>query len=178
MFDEQDDFSALDDLLAQRGEDPAARRRVARAAASGVQQVKPPGLYGQPVQVLPSVGFALSARRLPDPKARGSIVCVRVGRREVSAMGRQGFFTAWEDGKFLEMPPDLLARVQGGKYDPALARRVASLDEVVGREFALSAASPQELIHKATRDLWAFQNVGGQFQLCRLFDYDGNPLHV
>lgn len=176
MFDELEEVSALDDLLGHHGE-LRAQRRVARSAAPA-QAIKPPGIYGLPVRLTPSVGYALSTRRLPDPQARGSIVCVRTARGEVSAMGRQGFFTAWEDGKFLEIPPDILARVQGGKYDPALVRRVANLGDVVGKEYALSATSPQELIHKATRDLWAFQKVEGQYQLCRLFDYDGNPLHV
>lgn len=172
MFDE-DEISSLDDLLPQN---PATRRVARTIARPGA--VRPPGIFGLPVRLAPTMGYAFSTRRLPDPRAQGSIVCVRTGRREVSAMGREGFFTAWEDGKFLEVPPDFVVRVANGKFDPALTRRVANLDSVVGKEFSLSATSPQELIHKATRDLWAFQDVGGQYQLCRLFDHDGTPLRV
>lgn len=177
IFDE-DDVSALDGLLGSPAESAGQRRRVARAIAQAGKGMDPPARFGQRVKLAPSLGYMLSARRLPDPQARGSIVCVKTARGEVSAMGRQGFFTAWTDGKFLELPPDILRALRGADYDPALARRVANLEEVVGQEYALSASSPQELIHKATRDLWAYQKIDGEFRLCRLFSYDGNPLHA
>lgn len=172
MFDEED-VSAIDDLLAPRRKNS----RVAQMSAAAGQQVRAPARYGQSVRLVPSMGYML-ASKLPSTGASGSVVCVRTARGQVSAVGGQGLFTAWTDGQFLEVPPELLREATGGKYDPVLARRVANLDEVVGREYALSAGSPKELIHKATRDLWAFQQIDGEYRLCRLFNHDGRPLRV
>lgn len=171
IFDD-DNFSAIDQLLAPAR---AVNTRVARMASAGMN-VKLPARYGQPVKLAPSMGYMLAAR-LPAAGSSGSVVCVRTARGNVSAHGGQGLFTAWTDGQFLEIPPNLLQALGGHKFDPVLARKVASLDEVVGKEYALSA-SPKELIHKATRDLWAFQEVGGEYHLCRLFNHDGRPLRV
>jgi hypothetical protein len=172
MFDEED-VSAIDSLLAPERKNS----RVANMAAASGRMVRTPALYGQPVRLAPSMGYML-ASKLPRTGASGSVVCVRTARGQVSAAGGQGLFTAWTDGQFLEVPAELLREARSGKYDPVLARRVANLDEVVGREYALSAGSPKELIHKATRDLWAFQQVDGGYHLCRLFNHDGRPLRV
>jgi len=38
--------------------------------------------------------------------------------------------------------------------------------------------SRDELVHKATKDLWSFREDGGQFVIERLFNDSGDPLKV
>lgn len=60
---------------------------------------------------------------------------------------------------------------------PHLVRMASSVEDMVDQGFSLRAA-PGELIHRATKDLWGFEQTEGGIVLCRLFDPTGTPLRL
>ena len=63
------------------------------------------------------------------------------------------------------------------KVASSFTRRVANLGDLSG--FLRWGSDDNELVHKATRDLWSFETTdGGDFVISRLFDDSGAPLKV
>jgi len=52
----------------------------------------------------------------------------------------------------------------------------SSLGDISG--MFTSSESNDELVHRATKDLWSFKKEGDQYVLERLFDENGGPLKV
>jgi hypothetical protein len=63
------------------------------------------------------------------------------------------------------------------KRGSAVRMVVADLGDI-SSFFTTASSGQDELVHKATRDLWSFRNDGGQFVIERLFDDSGRPLKV
>lgn len=90
----------------------------------------------------------------------------------------QGLVATFTDSGFKLMNPRFVARDPRAVPPPHLSRLAASIADVVDQGFMLRA-EPGELVHRATRDLWGFeQDDEGRVVLCRLFDPAGHPLKV
>jgi hypothetical protein len=90
----------------------------------------------------------------------------------------QGLVATFTDSGLKLMSPRYIARDPRGVPPAHLSRLASSIAEVVDQGFTLRA-EPGELVHRATRDLWGFeQDDEGRVVLCRLFDPAGHPLKV
>jgi hypothetical protein len=86
-------------------------------------------------------------------------------------------FVKWDDGKFLAMHRHHLRAASGGKTASTFRRTAASLGDL--SDFMRVSNDDNELVHKATRDLWSFEETtGGEFVISRLFKETGEPLKV
>lgn len=90
----------------------------------------------------------------------------------------RGLVATFTDSGLKLMNPRFVARDARGVPPPHLARLAASVEDAVDQGFSLRA-EPGELVYRATRDLWGFeQDDEGRVVLCRLFDPAGHPLKV
>jgi len=91
----------------------------------------------------------------------------------------QGYvFVKFDDGRFMQMHPEHLRLASSNnKRASAYVRRVGSLGDLSGF-LSSGSTDSSELVHKATKDLWSFEQTNGGFVISRLFDDTGNPLKV
>jgi hypothetical protein len=84
----------------------------------------------------------------------------------------------FDAGQFMAIHPEHLhAAAPNRKRASNFAMRVSSLGDLSG--FLRGGDNNNnELVHKATKDLWAFENMGNSFVISRLFDDSGEPLKV
>lgn len=110
----------------------------------------------------------------PDPSVTGTVVTVRTaGGYTTNHNG--AYFVKYDDGSFIPTFRDHIRIRNDIRVADSYRRVVSSLDL---SEFMKTASSGDELIHKATRDLWSLKHVGGQYVIERLFDDQGTPLKV
>ena len=131
---------------------------------------------GRRVSFITNLDAVLTYDSFPDPGTRGTVVKVRTGSGDTTiADGR--VFILWDDGK---MRPIFARHLKSapGKTASNVRRVVADLGDL--SSFFTPTAAGDELVHKATKDLWALTGAGdGQgYVLERLFQEDGKPLKV
>jgi len=132
---------------------------------------------GTRVKFLANVGSVMSYDDFPSPKIDGTVVTVKTGTGVTTAHeGR--VFVLWDDGKFRPIMAEHL-RPAGvtSKRGNAVRMVVADLGDIASF-FTPVTGSRDELVHKATKDLWSFREDGGQFVIERLFNDSGDPLKV
>lgn len=145
------------------------------AEQNSVQKVALPIATGTRVQFAATLDAALAYPTMPADKTAGVVVTVRTaGGKTNTHEGR--VFVAFQDGTFGAFYPQHLKYAANTRVAKAVVRRVASLGDL--SDFMLSKQANDELIHKATKDLWSFKKQGDGYVLERLFDDDGNPLKV
>ena len=104
----------------------------------------------------------------------GTVVTVRSkeGNHITERDGR--VFVKWDSGAFIPVNAHHLTNSRK-RIASTFQLRSASIDAFLG-DF-MRVASENELIHKATHDLWSLSVGGdGQFVVSRLFSEDGKPL--
>lgn len=139
--------------------------------------VDPDQQAGTRVRFVANLGSVLSYDDIPDDNMGGTVVTVKsAGGITTNQDGR--LFVLWDDGKFRPILGEHL-RLAGN------SRKANNVRMVVSDLGALSAffiqapsGSQEELVHKATKDLWSFRKDGEQYVIERLFDETGNPLKV
>jgi hypothetical protein len=132
---------------------------------------------GDRVSFSRSVDALLSYDRssLPGTKVLGTVVLCKVAGRHKVADNTGRVFVRWDDGKFQPMDPAHLRRATSNRrVAQSFTFKVASLDEIVPA-FS-TTASDNELVQKATKDLWSFRQEGSQYVIERLFDDNGKPI--
>ena len=145
------------------------------AEQNSVQKVALPIATGTRVQFAATLDAALAYPTMPADKTAGVVVTVRTaGGKTNTHEGR--VFVAFQDGTFGAFYPQHLKYATNTRTAKAVVRHVASLGDL--SEFMLSKEASDELIHKATKDLWSFKKNGDQYVLERLFDDSGLPLKV
>lgn len=145
------------------------------AEQNSVQKVALPIATGTRVQFAATLDAALAYPTMPADKTAGVVVTVRTaGGKTNTHEGR--VFVAFQDGTFGAFYPQHLKYAANTRTAKAVVRHVASLGDL--SEFMLSKEASDELIHKATKDLWSFKKNGDQYVLERLFDDSGLPLKV
>lgn len=115
----------------------------------------------------------------PPVDGVGTVVLVKTSSGPRTGTGDGRVFSIWNDGVFRAVQARHLTVSSAGKNRTAnaYAMRVADLGSVSG-VFKQSAASADELIHKATKDLWSVREGDGGFVIERLFDGEGQPVKV
>jgi len=132
---------------------------------------------GTRVRFTANVGSVLSYADIPGPKVEGTVVTVKTGTGNTTAMDDQ-VFVLWDDGKFRAIAAEHL-RPAGvtSKKGSAVRMVVADLGDL-SSFFTVASGGRDELVHKATKDLWSFRKDGEQFVIERLFNDSGTPLKV
>jgi hypothetical protein len=128
------------------------------------------------VKFVASLASVLSYSDIPSGDMEGTIIKVKTAEGKITH--REGrAFVLWDDGKFRPVLAEHLRRASPRKrMATAVRMTVANLGDISG---IFKAANGDELIHKATRDLWSFrQDKNGSFVIERLFDDEGKPLKV
>jgi hypothetical protein len=129
---------------------------------------------GRRVAFVTNLDSVLTYDNFPDPGTAGTVVKVRTGAGDTTNLDGR-VFVLWDDGK---LRPILAKHLKGSPSKVANNVRVvvANLGDI--SSFFSPTTATDELVHKATKDLWALKSDGDNFVLERLFQEDGNPLKV
>lgn len=133
---------------------------------------------GTRVAFVTNIGSVLTYPNPPPPETEGTVVMVRTAEGDQTGLGDM-VFVKFDDGKFLAIHREHLRRASGNsRVASDFARRVGSLGDLSGF-LRWGQEDDNELVHRATRDLWSYQETGeGDFVIARLFDDTGEPLQV
>lgn len=121
-----------------------------------------------------SLEAQFSYEDIPPEDVKGTVVAVRTahGTATIDPMSNR-VFALWDDGKVRSFEPRHLERLT--------EKQAANYRIVVADRMDLSAlfyASGEDLVHKATENLWSLKQGEEGFVLERLFSEDGKPLKV
>jgi hypothetical protein len=134
---------------------------------------------GQRVSFIANVGSVLTYDNVPGDGVDGTIIKIKSGAQKITAQGDL-VFVQWDDGNFR---PILAQHLRPGSSSKRMARnvavRVADFSSLVGLFTPhVTSSADDELVHRATKDLWSFRQDEGGYVIERLFDYKGEPLKV
>lgn len=170
--------SSLDTYLQEREEEHLSRgMRVLTDAGREAAALPVPAKSGLRVSFLTNIGSVLSYPDPPDPDSGGTVVMVRTAEGDQTGMGDM-VFVKWDDGKFMAMHREHLRKAKSNKKLASnFVRTALSLGDLTG--FFHASQEDNDLVHKATKDLWSFtKSPDGAFVISRLFDETGDPLKV
>lgn len=132
---------------------------------------------GVRVSFMMNVGAVLTYDDLPADRLEGTIVTVRTGSGDTTHMDGSAF-VLFDDGKLRAIRAEHLQLAKSSnKKASAVRLRVASIGDI-SFAFSTVAGHQDELVHKATKDLWAFHKDGDSYVIERLFSENGEPLKV
>lgn len=120
-----------------------------------------------------NLGAVLSYSDPPDGGAEGTVVMVRTSSGDATALDGL-VFVKWDDGKFLPVGREHLRLAATSKRASSYTMRVSSIGDLTD----FMKVSKDDLVHKATKDLWRVREEDGEFVIERLFDEVGEPLKV
>jgi hypothetical protein len=123
-----------------------------------------------------NLGSLLTYKDCPEPDLGGTVVLVKTGEGKTTHLDGN-MFVLWDDGVFRSIRAEHL-RLAGVSRKTAQRFRVvvSNLGDLSGL-FAVAGQS-DELVHKATQDLWSLKKDGDNFVIERLFNETGKPLKV
>lgn len=131
---------------------------------------------GARVRFVANLGSVLTYEDIPDPAVHGTVVTVKTAEgKRTDLNGR--VFILWDDGKFRSILAEHLRLATTNKKRARSVRMVVS-DLGNLASFFGTTASADELVHRATQDLWAVKKDGESYVIERLFNEDGAPLKV
>ena len=169
--------SAIDDMIQERNmEGPrtsAMRLLTDKSRAAGALDL--PQVSGTRVMFLANLGSVLSYSNCPGENMEGTVVTVRSA--EGNTTHREGrAFVNWDDGIFRPILAEHLRLAKSKKRMAHSVRRVVADLGDLSSFFEASLHRDDELVHRATKDLWSFQQDGDNYVIERLFDDTGSPL--
>lgn len=122
-----------------------------------------------------NIGTVLLYTNLPPKNCHGTVVTVKTSSGNVTEMNGE-VFVKFDDGRLRSIRPEHLRKLKPARV--AGFQQVAnSIDDFVGFT-RISGLADDELVHKATKDIWSLSKTGDGYVLSRLFDSDGEPLKV
>lgn len=140
--------------------------------------LQPPYLAGQRVAFIANVGSVLTYDNVPGDGVEGTIIKIKSGGEKITATDNL-VYVQWDDGNFR---PILAEHLRQGSSNKRMAKNVAIRVANLGMlgEFFTQHTASDELVHRATKDLWSFRKDSGEggYVIERLFDYKGAPLKV
>jgi hypothetical protein len=144
--------------------------------------LKLPVEAGTRVRFLANLGSVLTYPDVPDTGVGGTVVTVRSANGDVTADDHR-VFVMWDDGKFRPIMAEHLRRAKTNKKRANAVRIVTSDLHGLAAFFtpamgSFGVAAGEDLVHKATKDLWSFKQDGDNFVIERLFTEGGEPLKV
>lgn len=134
---------------------------------------------GTRVRFVADLGSVLTYDNIPEEGVEGTVVKVKSAAGKVTSY-EGSVFVHWDDGKFRSIQAEHLRRASHNKRTARnFAFRVSALTNLSDIFRLGTSSSGDELVHKATKDLWSFrQDNGGGYVIERLFQEDGVPLKV
>jgi len=131
---------------------------------------------GTRVRFTTNVGSILTYNDFPPRGVEGTVVKVRTAQGDTTSQDER-VFVLWDDGPLRAIHAEHLRRGRGlNKVGNSVRMMVADLGDL--SSFFTAAAGGDDLVHKATKDLWSLRKEGESFVVERLFTDDGNPLKV
>lgn len=136
-----------------------------------------PATVGSRVSFITNIGSVLQWKDPPANGSEGTVVMVRTAEGDQTSLNGL-VFVKFDNGQFLQVDPEYLRNASTNtKLASSFTRRVSSLGDLSG--FLRWGTDDNELVHKATRDLWSFEtDPKGEFVISRLFNDTGEPLKV
>ena len=137
---------------------------------------------GTRVRFVANLGSVLTYPDVPGDGVEGTVVTVRSANGDVTVdEGR--VFVMWDDGKFRPIMAEHLRLAEANKRRANAVRIVTSDLDGLANFFApamgvLGVNAGDDLVHKATKDLWSFKQEGDNYVIERLFNETGEPLKV
>lgn len=137
-----------------------------------------PAPVGARVAFISNIGSVLQWRDPPSDGAEGTVVMVRTAEGDQTSLNGL-IFVKFDDGRFLQVDPEFLRKTASNhKVASSFTRRIGNLGDLSGF-LRWGTDDGNELVHKATRDLWSFETTDdGDYVISRLFDDTGEPLRV
>lgn len=167
--------SAIDLHLKGRKLTDAGSVRALTDAGRAANAVQLPLAAGTRVSFLANLGSVLTYADCPEGDLGGTVVTVRSADGHVTGDDHRAY-VLFDDDRLRAIEAEHLKLVPG-KVAKGFRRRYADMGDL-SSFFSVSASRDDELIHKATKDLWSFQKDGDSYVLARLFNDDGKPLKV
>jgi len=170
--------SAIDHHLQERklqGSQTIALRDLTDAARAA-KALPLPQPAGTRVRFVANLGALLTYPDAPEPNSEGTVVTVRSGSGDVTALDERAF-VLWDDGKFRPIMAEHL-RLASTATRHARSMRMVVSDLGDLSSFFASSKHGDDLVHKATKDLWAVKKQGENYVIERLFSENGKPLKV
>jgi hypothetical protein len=171
--------SAIDSVLSEKDlEGPVTTSmRGLTDKARAAKALILPQPSGTRVSFVANLGSVLSYDDCPGEKMAGTVIMVKTA--EGNLTHREGrAFVLWDDGKFRPILAEHLRLAPRNNRVASVIRMTASSLGDLSGLFASSSGKEDELVHRATQDLWSFRQEGEQYVIERLFDDTGNPLKV
>ena len=172
-------ISSLDAYLQNRetqgvGKDLRGLTDRGRAAAA----LPLPVPVGVRVSFFTNLGSVMAYPDPPAAQAEGTVVMVRTAEGDQTGMDGM-VFVKFDAGQFMAVHAEHLRKTSPNrKVASGFVRRVANLGDLTGF-LRWGGDDDNELVHRATKDLWSFDTTsGGDFVISRLFDDTGEPLKV
>jgi len=171
--------SAIDTLLQPSNwEDPKTSSMQALTDAGRTKHALPlPVSAGTRVRFLANIGSVLTYDNVPGDGVEGTVIKIKSADGKTTAHGGR-VFVSWDDGAFRPVLAEHLRPAKANKRVAGnVALRVATFGDLTAF-FTPMTGSSDELVHKATKDLWSFRQDGDGFVIERLFNDSGAPLKV
>lgn len=136
---------------------------------------------GKRVRFVANLGSVLTYPDVPDEGIEGTVVTVRTAGGDHTSLDER-VFVLWDDGKFRSILAEHLRPARTNRKQARTVRIVTAdlgdLSSFFAPAGGMVGVKSDDLVHKATKDLWSFRQEGGQYVIERLFNEDGNPLKV
>jgi len=179
-FDVQwQDGGIIDDVLQGRSlvgaENTALQALTQKSREANALQL--PVKAGTRVQFEANLGSVLAYKDCPGDKMGGTVITVRSADGDLTAFDER-VHVMWDDGQFRAINAEHL-RLSTVKTKQASAVRIGYFSGMgdLSSFFEQAKVGSNDLIHKATKDLWSFRDEGeGNYVIERLFDEAGGPL--
>lgn len=173
------DTGAIDHVLQGRtiGGSQSTMLQALTDQAREAQALQLPVKAGTRVTFAHNVGAVLSYEDIPAEGVAGTVVTVRSADGDVTAYDGR-VHVMWDDSQFRAIQA---VHLRASESNPKRASQVrVSFIEFsdLGGLFEQIKVGSDDLVHKATKDLWSFKQDGDTFAIERLFSEDGNPLKV
>ncbi len=138
---------------------------------------------GMRVSFVSNLGSVMAYPTPPPSNMKGTIVMVRTSSGDTTNHGDY-VFVKWDNGQFLPTHREHLQVVAGQEDNRYKAGTTQVKDRLVvsslgdlADEFFTVVGSDNDLVHKATKDLWSFRKDDqGEYVLERLFGEAGQPM--
>ena len=131
---------------------------------------------GTRVSFIEHIGSLLTYDDIPPKGLQGTLVTVRTAMGDTTNLDGN-VFVLWDDGKLRGIRAEHLRLAPASKQASSVRMRVANVTSIADF-FSASTGRADELIHKATKDLWSLKTDGDAFVIERLFNESGDPLKV
>jgi len=171
------DTGAIDHVLQGRtiegSSTTALRELTEKSRAANALQL--PISAGTRVSFHHNLGSVLAYATIPEDM--GTVVTVRSADGDVTAHDGK-VMVAWDDGYFLPVGQEHLRLATTDEKRASNVRLSFIEFGSISDLFEQAKNGSDDLVHRATKDLWSFKQDGENFVIERLFSEGGDPLKV